>query len=332
MNTTRTGKIARLPKDTREEINIRLENGESGPQILEWLNHDLTAQSVLADHFVNPQVSEQNLSEWRQGGYQDWLRQQQTLALASQFVENSRELSDQLGHERLPDRFATLLAAEFINLAQTMLDEPQDTKQRWDCLCEINAQLSRLRRDDHRATQTAIQKERWSRQVDAEETAEAEAYDKEDRRQHVTRYRILRSGALELDKKIFGMDDIGRDVAAMSLEEEHNLKFGLLGRKSDLFALPKDPDEPLYPWRRWRKKSNPSEGRVPRVPNNPSDMSPPSNQSNPSTPSPTTSDRPEHLTLNTEHVSPISAEIRPAPAKSNLSNDPEAPSVGVLEP
>ena len=35
---TRKGKIARLPQPIREQINRRLENGEEGKQIAEWLN------------------------------------------------------------------------------------------------------------------------------------------------------------------------------------------------------------------------------------------------------------------------------------------------------
>jgi hypothetical protein len=34
----RVGKIARLPLDTREELNRRLANGEVGGSLLWWLN------------------------------------------------------------------------------------------------------------------------------------------------------------------------------------------------------------------------------------------------------------------------------------------------------
>ena len=35
---TRRGKIARLPQPIREQINRRLQNGEEGIQIIQWLN------------------------------------------------------------------------------------------------------------------------------------------------------------------------------------------------------------------------------------------------------------------------------------------------------
>ena len=256
MNSTRTGKIARLPKDIRDELNQRLADGQTGPEILAWLNHLSLVQIIIEERFQNRPVSEKNLSEWRQGGYQDWLRQQNTLALASRLVEHSGELAGEAGNECLSDHFTAVLATKFIELAQTMLEENQDPKQRWTCLCEIHQQFSRLRRDDHRAVRTAIHKERWSRQTDAESDAAQKAYDKEDRRQHVVRYRLLRSGILKDETRMYGDDDIGHDVAAMSLEERYNLEFGLLGRQSDLFAPPKDSDEPLYPWRRTGKKAD----------------------------------------------------------------------------
>jgi hypothetical protein len=35
---TRTGKIARLPRELRDELNRRLREGEPGIRLVEWLN------------------------------------------------------------------------------------------------------------------------------------------------------------------------------------------------------------------------------------------------------------------------------------------------------
>ena len=37
MNLNRNGKIARLPKHLREELNRRLDHGERGQALLHWL-------------------------------------------------------------------------------------------------------------------------------------------------------------------------------------------------------------------------------------------------------------------------------------------------------
>jgi hypothetical protein len=45
---TRLGKVARLPREMREELNVRLNNGEGGKELVDWLNGLTGAQAVLA--------------------------------------------------------------------------------------------------------------------------------------------------------------------------------------------------------------------------------------------------------------------------------------------
>ncbi len=63
MSRARQGKIARLPAANRETVNKQLYDGLSGAAIIGQLN--------MAGY---PGITEQNLSEWRKGGYQDWLK------------------------------------------------------------------------------------------------------------------------------------------------------------------------------------------------------------------------------------------------------------------
>jgi hypothetical protein len=71
--TSRTGKIARLPHEVREQLNQKIRNGEIGRKICEWVNSLPEVQSVLALEFRGKPITEQNLSEWRKGGYREWL-------------------------------------------------------------------------------------------------------------------------------------------------------------------------------------------------------------------------------------------------------------------
>src|ERR1700677_4746361 len=75
---SRTGKIARLPRTIRDALNLRLMDGMEGGRLLAWLNAQVEVQEVLRNDFASIPVSRQNLSQWRLGGYQDWLRQQET--------------------------------------------------------------------------------------------------------------------------------------------------------------------------------------------------------------------------------------------------------------
>ena len=69
---SRTGKIARIPNKIRTALNERLDNGEEAKSILAWLNDMPQADDVLRDHFKGALITEQNLSEWRQGGFREW--------------------------------------------------------------------------------------------------------------------------------------------------------------------------------------------------------------------------------------------------------------------
>jgi hypothetical protein len=70
---TRTGKIARLPHSLREEINRRLLDGETSGTLLAWLNAEPEAVRIWEAHFEGVPASAENLSQWRLGGYKDWI-------------------------------------------------------------------------------------------------------------------------------------------------------------------------------------------------------------------------------------------------------------------
>lgn len=69
----RNGKIAHLPENIRVELNIRMRDGQSGLQLVEWLNGLPEVQIVMSKHFGGRPLTQQNISEWRQGGYKEWL-------------------------------------------------------------------------------------------------------------------------------------------------------------------------------------------------------------------------------------------------------------------
>jgi hypothetical protein len=74
---TRNGKIANLPNDIREQLNLRLLEGETGRELAAWLNALPEVQPVLGSHFNGSPISEVNLTHWRQGGYLQWLTERE---------------------------------------------------------------------------------------------------------------------------------------------------------------------------------------------------------------------------------------------------------------
>jgi hypothetical protein len=79
---TRTGKIARLPRIIRDQLNQRLDDGEQGAPLVAWLNSLPEVQAVLTRDFEGKAIRQQNLSEWRKGGYRDWQAKSDLLEMA----------------------------------------------------------------------------------------------------------------------------------------------------------------------------------------------------------------------------------------------------------
>lgn len=87
MAEARKGKIARLPLAIRLQVNRRMQDGETGAGVCRWLNGLPEVGAIMAESFGGEPVKAQNLSEWRAGGYRDWLKEEGR-------VENIRRLAD----------------------------------------------------------------------------------------------------------------------------------------------------------------------------------------------------------------------------------------------
>ena len=158
---TRNGKIARLPRAVRDELNRRLEDGEPGPQLLAWLNARDDVRAVLATYFSSHEITEQNLSEWKQGGFEEWLRHQQTREWIRTLVDKSEGLKEDTGQIPVSDWLSAPLAVAIGRcLHQTAIEAPYDLQQRRDLLA-LARELAQLRRGDHKAELLRLQRERW---------------------------------------------------------------------------------------------------------------------------------------------------------------------------
>ena len=57
----RIGKIARLPREIRQTLNLRLREGDNGHILVAWLNSLPEVQAILAAQFGGAPIREQNL-------------------------------------------------------------------------------------------------------------------------------------------------------------------------------------------------------------------------------------------------------------------------------
>jgi len=164
MITAHNGKIARLPRNIRDELNHRLDNGEPGGRILEWLNALPEAQAVLASEFGGSPVNAQNLTNWRKGGFQLWLKQQERRGIVRELTENAEELAADAGGVEVGNHLSAVLVAELAASARDALATLTDPAERCIWMQKLLHTLMRVRRQDNLAGRLAIERERRARE------------------------------------------------------------------------------------------------------------------------------------------------------------------------
>ena len=167
---TRHGKIARLPLAIREQLNRRLQNGELSPALLPWLNQLPEVNSVLTEFFAGQPISRQNLSEWRQGGYRDWLKCQERELRIRQIAEDGTSLKKQECAEDLFENFARIAVAEL----SVDMDELAELEgdERWKRLRGLTRELARLQHEYNRSREVELTWEKWNDQFEDEDCEE----------------------------------------------------------------------------------------------------------------------------------------------------------------
>jgi hypothetical protein len=156
---TRIGKIARLPHSVREQVNLRLQNGGKGKQIVQWLNSLAEVREVMAADFQGEPVNEMNLSNWKLGGYRDWLAEHDVQALVRLFNEGAEELKE-AANGSLTDKLALCTVARMA-VAFRQLSRPEaDPAEQMKRLRQLCADIAVLRRGDQNAEWMQIERER----------------------------------------------------------------------------------------------------------------------------------------------------------------------------
>ena len=84
-NPRRNGKIARLPRETRDMINRMLDDGLPYPVIIDELGE------------AGEGLNAQNLTNWKQGGYQDYLKVQALIEKIKAQTETAMDILRQTG-------------------------------------------------------------------------------------------------------------------------------------------------------------------------------------------------------------------------------------------
>ena len=159
LHPTRKGKIARLPRAVREQLNQRLDDGESGPRLLAWLNALPEVQAMLATHFGGSRISQQNLSAWKLGGFPDWLREEGAREWVDRLVEESDDFKPGQGPALLAERVSVTVLMELVKVLRKASDSADLSEHRKGVLGAAH-QLARLRWMEQRAIHLQLAQER----------------------------------------------------------------------------------------------------------------------------------------------------------------------------
>jgi len=223
----RNGKIARIPRDIRNELNERLADGEQGKRLVEWLNGHPEVRDALDLDFDGRPVTEQNLSEWRQGGHQDWLRHQENLEWARNAVEEGEELAGEDDSMPLSDRvspLAVLVLGKLIHAACAAApDSPESRRE----LLAVVRELTALRVSDHRAARLKMDLRRWDEE---KEKIEEEAQERE-LWEPINRICMLRARESEVRMMADGMTPEQEDALRQFLSMSPRSRPPLNGQK-----------------------------------------------------------------------------------------------------
>jgi hypothetical protein len=170
MEPTRRGKIARLPRAIRQELNHRLDEGDPQKDLVVWLNSLPEVKEGLKTHFEGKPIREQNLSEWKKGGHRDWLAQLEAREIAHCLQEDAgASQSDGEGLPPLTDTLAlwlaTRLAAETRRIAEA---EPEEA---WKRLRQFSRELAVLRRGDLQKQRLELERQREQRKAERDRLA-----------------------------------------------------------------------------------------------------------------------------------------------------------------
>jgi hypothetical protein len=156
----RNGKIATLPHIIIEELNCRLDAGQDGPALLDWLNTHPDVQQSLQEDWEGQPLTKQNLSQWRLGGYREWQLRQDLEEHAQELAEHHHDLDDDLDLQSLPGQLAAALATRYAALLNTWQGQPDaDLADELRLLHSLNRDIALLQKTLHQSAQQLRQRE-----------------------------------------------------------------------------------------------------------------------------------------------------------------------------
>src|SRR5436190_17504372 len=173
----RTGTIARLPNTVRDQLNQMLLDGIPYRQIIEKLGED------------GKDLNEGHISEWKKGGYEDWLLQQERLDDLGATREAALSLVRQKAGAPVQDAARTIASAQLYELllsfdprsfAAALADKPE-------LYFRLINSLARLSEGEAVCSRLRAQASALERQLETSENGESTAVVSTDKLKEIVR-------------------------------------------------------------------------------------------------------------------------------------------------
>lgn len=169
---TGNGKIERLPWELREQVCRKLRDGVPTKKVCAWLNSLPEVLSIMDEFFGEQPINDQNITNFRQGGYQRWLTRQGKIERTRELANYSIEVARASGGQ-LADGAAQLIAGNILEVLE-QLDgirnrtngaDGTDVLATAEAIDGLALSVSRLRKGDQNA-EALRQRERQLAQAD----------------------------------------------------------------------------------------------------------------------------------------------------------------------
>jgi hypothetical protein len=164
------GKISSLPPHIQDELNQRLQNGQTAKTILPWLNSLPETKAILKERFDGAPITQQNLSNHRNNAFSDWTDRQQALDFASTLCAGDAELQRLLPAD-LADKLARWVSVRYAASARDLAASAVGSDKSLRHLRNLSVFVMALRRGELSAARLAIEQQRLA--LELSETAQA---------------------------------------------------------------------------------------------------------------------------------------------------------------
>jgi hypothetical protein len=169
LNYNRNGKIARLPRALRDRINLALYNRCTAKDLCRALNQMPEVQAVMAQYFNGKPLRQQNISEWKQGGYRDWLHHRQLLEQQRELAADAKDLAGTA--DGVADSLFGILTLDY---ARLLMNRDKETAEEFETkrkeLSLVSHDIARMHRCHINTRRVEVQETRLER--DEEKTTE----------------------------------------------------------------------------------------------------------------------------------------------------------------